>query len=349
MKIAHFTDSYFPLLNGVTISVDTLTRLLAGKHEVKVYAPAFAKTRTTERIDNLVAERFPSVSFPMYEGVHFALPNLKSIYESLKEFDPDVVHVHGSATMGLIGLIAGKRLKKPVVGTYHNLVSQMLVYLPGGTIVNKVKDFWSTEVSEVEFLSMGYQFVYGIGMLVGEEEINTEVDSPLQRVTWWAVNSIYNYCDLIVVPSAAIKRELLRRGIKRRVEVVSNGLDLKMFAPKTDYKINNQVIYVGRVSYEKKIDVVIKAFKYVADLMPECQLKIVGEGPAIATLRSLVKKLKLVKNVEFTGVMDRSKLSQIYLGSDVFVTASTMETQGLVILEAMASGLARARRSGVRP
>jgi glycosyltransferase involved in cell wall biosynthesis len=160
-----------------------------------------------------------------------------------------------------------------------------------------------------------------------------------KKIVWKLATRIYNKCDKIIVPSKAIKTVLKEHGIKKEIVVVSNGIILNLFKPKNNYKENFKLICIGRISYEKNIDVVIKSVDIVRQIYPSIILEIIGPGPALPSLKKLVRSLSLTRNVKFLGKVDYKKLSPFYRKGDIFLTASTMETQGLVILEAMACGL----------
>ena len=135
-----------------------------------------------------------------------------------------------------------------------------------------------------------------------------------------------------------MKNELKKHGIKRQIKFLSNGVDLEKFYPKPVKKNGKTILHVGRISYEKNIDVLIKAFKLVLKKHPNAKLLIVGKGPDMNRLKKEAGSY-LNKNIKFLGPVVHEKLIKVYSGVDIFATASTIETEGLVILEAMACGL----------
>ena len=162
-----------------------------------------------------------------------------------------------------------------------------------------------------------------------------------KKMVWKMTCKIYNRCDLVTVPSNSIKKELSKHGIKVPVKILSNGVKLNIYSPKKNYRVgkNFEILHVGRVSFEKNIDVVIKSFNLLLKERKNVVLTIVGGGPALNSLKNLASSLNLKKNVNFPGYIFGKKLIRIYQKGNIFVTASTMETQGLVILEAMSCGL----------
>lgn len=332
MKIAFFTDSYFPKVSGVAYAVETFARKLAEKHRVEIYAPTCGNGMRIEKSGGVVIRKFHSVPLPTYENAQIVLPTLTTLIKNLERFDPDIIHIHTPGTLGLLGILIAKRMHKPLVGTYHTLFSEMLMYASPRLIFDK---YLQAIDRAIEGLGIDVKLLRSqVGVTEGEKK-----ETIPQKVVWSVVNRVYGYADAVLCPSEAIKRELLKRGIKTRVEVLSNGLDLKMFPCKKDYGTGKRMLHVGRLSFEKKIDVVIKAAAKVVLKVPDAKLIIVGDGPAKDELIKLTSDLAIKENTEFLGMVERSKLKDYYRNSEVFVTASTMETQGLVVLEAMSSGL----------
>ena len=171
-----------------------------------------------------------------------------------------------------------------------------------------------------------------------EKNENTNV---LQKeILWNILIWIYNKCIIVTTPSKTIIKELEDKGLKTRLIFLSNGLDINKFKPKKEYKENSyKIIHVGRLGYEKNIEVIIKAMPIICKVFPKATLTVVGDGPALKSLTFLVKQLNLSDSVTLTGFIPNNELPCILREHDIFVTASTMETQGLVILESMSCGL----------
>jgi glycosyltransferase involved in cell wall biosynthesis len=161
------------------------------------------------------------------------------------------------------------------------------------------------------------------------------------KIIQWMTNWFYERDMLIISPSHLIKKTLEEQGVRTPIEVVSNGMDLAVFkggiklAPSADPRL----LHVGRISFEKNCDVVLRSFALVLRDFPSATLDIVGDGPALQSLRILARDLGIERVVRFHGFIARDRLPRMYTQYDLFVTASTMETQGLVVLEAVASGL----------
>jgi glycosyltransferase involved in cell wall biosynthesis len=137
-------------------------------------------------------------------------------------------------------------------------------------------------------------------------------------------------------------------GVNVQAEVIATGLQASSFSEangeafREKYGIPLQrplLLYVGRVAHEKNIGFLLEVVKLLSEKIPEILLVITGEGPAGASLRASVKSLGIERNVQFIGYLDRNtELNACYKAADIFVFASKSETQGLVLLEAMAQG-----------
>jgi 1,2-diacylglycerol 3-alpha-glucosyltransferase len=152
----------------------------------------------------------------------------------------------------------------------------------------------------------------------------------------------------LIAPSDPMRDVLLEYGVSTPIHVLPTGLPADRFNPGDRQRFRAQaripagrplVTYVGRVAHEKNIEFLVKVFVEVRREVPDAMLVIAGEGPARESLRHLVVRLDLQKDVHFAGYLDRNTgLLDCYAAADVFMFASRTETQGLVLLEAMAQG-----------
>ena len=303
MNILLISDVYFPRVNGVSTSIRTFTEQLQKLgHSVHLIAPNYR----VETIDEAWITRVPARSIYFdpedklmkYKEILRLLPMLKS-----KKFD--LIHIHTPFVAHYAGLKLSKLLKIPVVETYHTFFEDYLHhYLP-----------WIPKFA-----------ARGLARLISKKQCNQ--------------------VDAIVAPSQPMLDVLRTYGINTKAEVIATGLQETSFsvvdseAFKAKYGIAQNrpmLLYVGRVAFEKNIDFLIQVTKLLAKDMPEVLLVITGEGPAEHSLRALVKTLGMENNVQFIGYLDRNtELNACYKAADIFVFASKSETQGLVLLEAMA-------------
>jgi 1,2-diacylglycerol 3-alpha-glucosyltransferase len=311
MKIAYFTDAYLPQVNGVTFVVVNHTKLLSKDNDVMIFAPSYGLGRSTEKSDDgkLIIERYPSLPVINYKEIHITFSGLTQMIISIKKFRPDVIHFATPLSIGVTSIIISKIFKIPLVSTYHTLLSETLTPLPPFNSIDKIL------------------------------KLNDKNKEILKDFIWDSSKRIYDYCNIIVAPTKLIKDELKKHNYKSKIIVVSNGIDTKEFKPRVRTKTSYKILYIGRLSYEKKVDIVIKSFKEVLKRYPKSVLAIVGGGPAQQNLEDLVNKFNIKNKVIFHGSVLRENLIKYYNDNDIFVTASEMEVQPLTILEAMACGL----------
>lgn len=306
MRIAMMTDSYFPTRDGVVTSLCTIKESLEELgHEVFVVAPEPEPEYRQEGV-----YYFPSVRFKSYDGYYVPIYPSNKI-EIMKEINPDVIHIHGVATMALRGLICGRTLGIPTVMTFH-------------TMVDDAAQYYSPIKLPPETMS---------------------------KLIWIYLRQILRRMDVVVTPTACIGRELEAHGAHcRNLLAIPTGAKTDVFRPgipcddiRERYSPDGKrlVVHVGRVSYEKSLDMVIRAMQHV-----DARLLVVGKGPAKEDMERLVEELGLGDKVVFTGFVPDEDLPRYYNAADMVVSASKFETQGLTILEAMATGKPVACRNG---
>ena len=333
MRIVIATAVYYPQINGVAVFSHSLAVGLAKRgHEVMVVCPSQSGKNHTEIQDGVKVCYLRSVDAKVYPDQIHQVPEKRQILgvkiprliyrhglrvsvfpqleikKALDEFKPDVVHVQVSDPIGLSVVSYARHRHIPVVTTEH---SQPEVF---------------TEPLRIP---------------------------PVLRKGANAVLSAYfrnrqSKSDFVTMPTERAIRELIGNGANFPVPVaaVSNGVDLSSFKPGKaptaiyeKYSIDPDVpvvLYVGRVDPEKRVELVIKAFIEARKKVPEIQLIIVGDG--VDRLR-LEGKYAKTNNVKFLGKVLPPDLYELYKIGSVFATASEIETQGIVLIEAAASGL----------
>ncbi len=309
MKIAVFTDTYHPQKNGVVVFLTEALLELSKKHSVVLFAPGRQGPAVEDVNKNFRIYWMPASEFPFYEGYMMAKTTPLEINRILKQEKPDIVHLHAPVLLGIHGLIAAKKRGLPIVATYHTHFPDYLPHLLRGKL---------------------YKMVGGIG------------DFTTKKL----IELVFSRADLSTAPTKELVRELKDYGVRNAV-CLPNGINFgKMEASARacqefrkahgigkDKKI---VLYAGRVSFEKKLDVLLKAFKEVED--GKSVLVIVGTGPSLEKFRGMASELGL-NDVIFTGFVDERMLSAAYAVADVFVSASDTETFGMTFVEAMHFGV----------
>lgn len=304
MKIAMFTDTYLPTRDGVVTSIlMTKQRLEELGHEVFMFAPEPDNDADREK----GVYYFRAVSFDKYPGYRVAMfPTNKC--EILEDLDVDVIHTHGLLAMAVRSMFAGRVLRKPVVVSFHTMVTEASKY----------------------YVKLPFP------------------DPVLNRLFWIYLRQLLERADAVVVPSEAIRAELSQYapGMKR-IEVIPTGVDCSLFSPEVDGTVIRKrhgldkgkvVLNVGRIAWEKNLDLILKGFSVMKNRNDGVWLMIVGDGPASEHYIRLAAELGVAERTIFTGFVPDAELPQYYAASDAFVMASKFETQGIVVLEAMACG-----------
>ncbi|QQR92908.1 MAG: glycosyltransferase [Candidatus Iainarchaeum archaeon] len=307
MRIAIFTDSFWPQINGVTTAIWNYCVPLADEgHEFIIFAPkpagSVAEAPAHKNIQTIWLPSFPLPSYKDYL-VAYHLPSAAK--KKLNEFAPEIVHVHTPFFVAKQGLDYAKKHHLPSVGTFHTLLTEFLEYLP-----LPVKELKRSPIME--------------------------------KLTWKYMQHFYSKCKVLTTPSTANAHELQQHGFKH-VQVLTNGIDYTLFAktkPKKSTKKETKLLYYGRISFEKRIDIVVDAFARVHEQFPHTTLTIIGSGPAENALKAQTHALGIASAVHFPGAFRGKELAERVQQHDIMVTASPMETQGLTVLEAMAAGLA---------
>lgn len=303
MNILLLSDVYFPRINGVSTSIQTLRReLLASGHEVTLVAPDYGSD--TEEAGVV---RVPGRSLPFdpedrlmdWGSLNRALDALSGRY--------DVVHVHTPFLAHFGGLRYARRHAIPLVETYHTLFTEYFFhYLP----------------------ILPRAWLKALARAISRRQCN--------RV------------DSVIAPSGPMRQALLDYGVATRIEVIPTGLLPESYIQGNGAGFRHAhglpperpvLLFVGRVAFEKNIGFLLSMLAALRRSHPDVCLVIAGQGPAEHELHREVRRLGLAGHVRFVGYLDRQReLPDCYRAADVFVFASRTETQGLVLLEAMAQG-----------
>lgn len=302
MNIGFFTDVYFPSINGVSTSVEGMMRSLEKRgHSVYIISPKYPKY-LDKRKKNIRLNSIKVFDDPELRLATFA-PEKKLIQVSKIDFD--IIHGFAGGPVSALGLGIAKVKHIPFVMTYNTRVNKYTHY------------FWRGKIITPGFAKK-------------------------------AVRIFANRCEYVVVPSLQIKKELVSFGVRKPVAILPNGVRTDLFQkPKPGFlrkklginKKEKVILFVGRLGKEKSVDFLIKVLKRVLQNIPDTSLIIVGDGPEKKKLIALSERLKINNKVYFTGFIDAKDIPRVYSDADCFVFASQTETQGMVILEALASGV----------
>lgn len=306
MKVLMISDVYFPRVNGVSTSIQTFRHeLTALGHEVDLIAPAYQVRYVEDSHTLRVASRF----VPFDPEDRMMKPRqVRALLPRLRERRYDLIHIQTPFVAHYLGIEIADALGLPRVETYHTFFEEYLFhYVP---VLPK---------------------------------------SLLRALSRRFSRTQCNRMNALIVPSSAMRDKLAEYGVQAPMHVIPTGIPMAEFAAGDGaaFRLRHGIerdrpmlLFVGRVAYEKNIDFLLRALQQALLQIPELLLMIAGEGPALASLRKLAAKLGLQDHVVFVGYLDRrAALLDCYRAADAFVFASRTETQGLVLLEAMALGV----------
>ncbi|MCL5040135.1 MAG: glycosyltransferase family 4 protein [Firmicutes bacterium] len=305
MKIAFFSDTYLPYTSGAVMSLLSFSRRLKERgHQVRFVVPS--SPGASGRAEGVYV--VPSLAVPQYPGLRLAFPLGQAALASWVR-DVDIIHAHSPFTLGLSGLRLARHVRErdiPVVFTCHSLYEEYARYVPAVAPVAR----WLIRAYTVRFC---------------------------------------NNVSLVLAPSSFVKKTLEGWGVRTRIAVLPTGVNLDRYRFQatgarrrtlgiaSDTKL---LLYTGRLAKEKNLAFLIRAFARAArDGGQALHLVLIGGGPEERPLQTLIRERGLQQLVTFTGVLPQEEVMQWYLEADLFVFASLVETQGMVLLESMAAGV----------
>jgi 1,2-diacylglycerol 3-alpha-glucosyltransferase len=330
MRVIYFTDTFLPKIDGITISIKNFSERLSQKgYEFLICCPEYGEGDFDRMSDSIHIERFSSAHLPTYPDIKVVFPNPARLAKIIEDFKPDLCHIHTPGLIGQYAVNASEKFGIPSIGTYHTLISEQDTYVSLYRILKLDKLFMKINKFDKTLTLKN--------LLKFQKFDNFNIQ---KKIILKLCNNLYERCDLIISPSHLLKQQLIEFGIRRPISVVSNGMDLSRFKGVVKQSSSEfKLLHVGRISYEKNCDVIINAFHKIQEELPQATLTIIGDGPALPSLKIQAQQLKIEDKVIFKGFVPNSELADIYPQYDLFLTASTMETQGLVILEAISCGL----------
>lgn len=310
MKIGMFTDTFLPQRNGVVTSICNIGKTLEREgHNMVVFTPGQGlRDSGFGRVSGFEVYQLRGFRFAPYPEFRVCIPTIGSWVEIVKR-GMDLVHSKTPFQIGLVAKRFSKKFHVPIIGTLDTPIQDYVHYIP----------------------------IFG----------RMPVTEPfLKRIARRYARWFYNFCHIVTVPSETTREELIKAGCRKRIEVLSNGVDMKRYNPRNRSQGLRErlcprgeclILHVGRITREKGVLKLVKAAKALEG-KAEFKLVMVGRGPYLKRLQDIVKA-EGIKSVVFSGFVGEGDLPKYYASADLFVTASTVETQGIVLLEAMASGL----------
>ena len=298
LRIAVVTETYPPEINGVAMTISRMVEGLRLRHLVELVRPRQNpqdSAKNEHGLQEVLVRGFP---IPRYPDLKIGLPAKRALIKRWTNQRPDVVHIVTEGPLGSSAIAAARKLGIPVSSDFHT-------------------NFHS------------YSTHYGFGLL--------------KKTVAGYLRNLHNRTDTTLVPTQELRDTLAQDGYKN-LQVVARGVDTTLFHPgKRSEKLRLQwgvaddglvVIYVGRISAEKNLPLVLRTFNAMQNINPKLKLVLVGDGPIRAGMQR--------QNPEyiFAGMRTGEDLAAHYASGDIFLFPSITETYGNVTVEAMASGLA---------
>ncbi len=304
MNIVMFSNTYLPHVGGVARSVDTYARdLRAMGHRVLIVAPHFDGE---EQCDDRFTLRVPAIQNFNQSDFSVRIPLPFVIEKDMQQFAPDIIHSHHPFLLGDTALRTARKYDLPLIFTHHTMYDRYTHYVP------------------VAF-------------------------SSLEAFVIRLVTLYTDFCDHVVAPSQSIADILVReRGVSTPVSVIPTGVDTRFHARGDGGRVRKEyaiaptmpvVGYAGRLAPEKNLHFLGEAMAHVLRERLDAWFLVVGAGPADAALADIFDAAGVAERVVMTGGRTGSRLVDAYHAMDLFVFASHTETQGMVLLEAMAAGV----------
>lgn len=313
MRIGILTDSYKPYVSGVVTSIFVLAEgLIKQGHDVYIITPKYKGYKEYDKNYAYIKRIGGGIVLPK-KGTRFLryVPFVGRKLKMIKDLNLDVIHVHSELTMGKLAIKARRKLGIPLVYTVHTMYEEYMHFVS-------------------KFLAKHFPKL-------------------LLKIVKKVMKSHILNSDVTIVPTKKIKDLMLSYEIKSDYEVVPTGIILDSFKKETYKKediinLKNKFslseddficLFVGRISLEKDIDVLIDGFKEIQN--EKIKFVIVGGGPYLKDIKERVKKENLTKQIIFTGIIPWQDIGLYYQLGDVFLNASVSETQGLTYIEALAA------------
>lgn len=301
LRVAVFSDSALPILNGVSISIDALVREMRNQgHSVHVFTASHFRYKDPDPNTS----RFLALTTPWARNYPLAVPPFYPMLHRFRKQPFDVIHTHTPFTIGFVGLRWAQSHGIPVVSTYHTLYDKYAHYIPlfpkryVRYKIAKHTNFYYNQVDHV-------------------------ITPSEASMKWLRRHSVHR--PITVIPT----------GVSRLLSVDRSETRQRLgIAP--NHKV---LLYVGRIAKEKNMSVLFEAAALVFASDPHARLWLVGDGPYREQCSQMARELGIGDRVKFVGFIPREEVDAYYAASDLFVFSSLTETQGLVVNEAMSYGL----------
>ncbi len=312
MRIGLFSDNYPPQVSGVSTSVFMLKKALEKRgHVVYVVTTSINSSTKYSLEENGRVLKIPGIPTGIYDYRLTGAYPMRMI-NTIRKWHLDVIHSQTEFGIGMCARVISKQFNIPLVHTYHTMYEDYVHYITKGHFNNISKKI-------VEYLTLFYY-----------EKI-PEIIVPTKK-TYNLFKFKYNIdSNINIIPTGIEIERFYRENV--------NASDIKKLKEELCLTAKDFIVlYVGRIAAEKNIVFLIESHRDLIKSCPNMKMVIVGDGPDKSKYEDLVHKYHLENSIIFTGKVMWSRIPLYYSLADVFVTASVTETQGLTVIEAMASG-----------
>jgi len=307
LRIALFSDSAMPILNGVSVSIRALvTELRARGHSVTIFTAAHFKYRDPDPN----TYRFPAVTTPMATNYPIAIPPFYPMLREFRKHTFDIVHSHTPFTIGYVGLRWAESHDLPIVSTYHTLYDRYAHYIPVPRRYVRFK------------IAKHTNFYYN--------HVDHVITPSEASKKWLQRHSVTT--PVTVIPTG-IPTPVFHDRSEARIAL---GI----------LPHERIMLYVGRLAPEKNLGMLFESAAIAFADDPSLRLWLVGDGGFRDEATAMARALGIGDRVRFVGFVPREEVDLYYAACDLFVFTSITETQGLVIQEAMSYGLPAVVASG---
>jgi glycosyltransferase involved in cell wall biosynthesis len=326
MKIVMFTDAYWPRVNGVTVSVDSFSHaLVRAGHQVLIVCSSYPETSDMEYISGTgerensgrgepTVIRVPSMPLPITREDRLAKAyKWFWVSKQLEAFDPDILHVNTEFVIAEFGFQYARLHYVPVIYTFHTM--------------------WEDSISNY---------------------IPLLPDFFLRFIARRILKNIMRRADRIIVPSSQTMEVIKEYKVRKETYLLPTGVDPALFQHdegevaefrnrmEEKYPVlrgKRILLFAGRIGKEKNIGFLLDMLPAIVKKHPDVVLLVAGNGPDLYDLKKESERLGIEESCLFTGYLTRRDLALAYAMSEVFVFPSLTETQGMVTIEAMLSGV----------
>lgn len=313
MRIGIFTDVYAPYISGVVTSELMLKKALEKKGHQVYIVTINLESFSYDYNEKERVYRIPGIPVGINELRQSGVYPLRAI-RKIKKWNLDVIHTQTEFAIGTFARVLGSQFDIPVVHTYHTMYEDYVHYVTKGYF-----DGISKKI--IEYITKFY-----CDKTIQELIVPTKKTYDLFKEKYKFDRNIH------VIPTGIEIERFYKEKLKKdKLLKIKQSLNIK--------EEDNIILYLGRISCEKRVDFLIKNHVNVLKKNPNCKLLIVGDGPELDDYKKLVCKLEIEDSVIFTGKVPWNEAPYYYGLADVFATYSDFETQGLTVVEAMAASI----------